>query len=47
MVNQVIYKSNGKSAQCLWNVAIKMNSSIDKTNVLVAILKPLYWALAT
>ena len=23
-------------AQCLWNVAIKMNSSIDSTNVLVA-----------
>ena len=26
-------------------VAIKMNSSIDSTNVLVANLKPLYWAL--
>ena len=29
-------------AQCLWDVAIKMNSSIDSTNVLVANLKPLY-----
>ena len=32
-------------AQCLWDVAIKMNSSIDSTNVLVANLKPLYWAV--
>ena len=31
--------------QCLWDVAIKMNSSIDSTNVQVANLKPLYWAL--
>ena len=30
-------------AQCLWDVAIKMNSSIDSTNVLAANLKPLYW----
>ena len=30
-------------AQCLWDVAIKMNSSIDSTNVQVANLKPLYW----
>ena len=29
-------------AQCLWDVAIKMHSSIDSTNVLVANLKPLY-----
>ena len=28
-------------AQCLWDVAIKKNSSIDSTNVLVANLKPL------
>ena len=27
-------------AQCLWDVAINMNSSIDSTNVLVANLKP-------
>ena len=32
-------------AQYLWDVAIKMNSSIDSTNVLVANLKSLYWAL--
>ena len=32
-------------AQCLWDVAIKINSSINSTNVLVANLKPLYWAL--
>ena len=32
-------------AQCLWDVAIKMNSSRDSANVLVANLKPLYWAL--
>ena len=32
-------------ALCLWDVAIKMNSSIDNTNVLVANLKPLYWGL--
>ena len=32
-------------AQCLWDVAIKMNSSIDSTNVLVANLKPLHWGL--
>ena len=32
-------------AQCLRDVAIKMNSSIDSTNVLVANLKPLYLAL--
>ena len=32
--------------QCLWDVAIKMNSSIDSTNVLVANLKPLYWVHA-
>ena len=32
-------------AQCLWDVAIKMNLSIDSTNVLVPNLKPLYWAL--
>ena len=31
--------------QCLWDVAIKMNWSIDRTNVLVDNLKPLYWAL--
>ena len=29
-------------AQCLWDVAVKMNLSIDSTNVLVANLKPLY-----
>ena len=28
-------------AQCLWDVAIKMKSSLDSTNVLVASLKPL------
>ena len=32
-------------AQFLWDVAIKMKSIIDSTNVLVANLKPLYWAL--
>ena len=32
-------------AQCLWDVAIKMNSIIDSTNMLVANLKPLYWGL--
>ena len=32
--------------QCLWNVVIKMNSSIDSTNVLVVNLKPKYWALS-
>ena len=32
-------------AQCLWDVAIKMNSSIDSTNMLVANLKSLNWAL--
>ena len=32
-------------AQCLWDVAIKMNSSIDSTNILVANLKPLIRAL--
>ena len=32
-------------AQCLWDVAIKMNSSTDSTNMLVTNLKPLYWAL--
>ena len=35
-------------AQCLLDVAIKMNSSIDNsTNVLVLLanLKPLYWVL--
>ena len=32
--------SNGKSAML---VAIKMNSSIDSTNVLVSNLKSLYW----
>ena len=31
-------------AQSLWDVAIKMNASIDSTNVLVANLKPRYWA---
>ena len=31
-----------------WDVAIKMNLSVDSTNVLVANLKPLYWdAMAT
>ena len=30
-------------AQCLWNVARKMNSSIDSKNVLVAY----YWALCS
>ena len=34
-------------AQCLWDVAIKMNLNIDCTNVLVANLKPLYWACET
>ena len=28
-----------------WDVAIKMNSSIHSTNVLVGNLKPQYWAL--
>ena len=28
-------------AQCLWDVAIKMNSSIESTNVLVDNLNPL------
>ena len=32
-------------AQCLRDLAIKMNSSIDSTNMLVAYFKPLYWAL--
>ena len=32
-------------AQCLWDVTIEMNSSIDSTNILVTNLKPLYWAL--
>ena len=32
-------------AQCLCYVAIKMNSIIDSTSVLVANLKPLYWVL--
>ena len=32
-------------AQNLWDVSINMNSSIDSTNVLVANLKPIYWAL--
>ena len=32
-------------AQCLWEAARKMKSSTDTTNVLVANLKPLYWAL--
>ena len=31
-------------AQCLWDVVIKMKSSKNSTNVLVANLKPLYWA---
>ena len=31
-------------AQCSCDVAIKMNSSIDSTNVLVANWKLLYWA---
>ena len=29
----------------MWDVIIKMNSNIDSTNVLVANLKPLKWAL--
>ena len=37
-LGKVISKRNGKS---LWDVAIKMNSSIDSTYVLVANLKPL------
>ena len=35
-------------AQCLWDVAIKMNSSIDSTdvlNVLVANFKPLLYVM--
>ena len=28
--------------QCMWDVAIKMNSSMDNTKLLVANLKPLY-----
>ena len=32
-----------EKAQCLRDVAIKMNSSIDSANVVVANLKPLYF----
>ena len=35
------FNSNGKSAMLVGDVAIKMNSSIDSTNVLVANMKPL------
>ena len=31
--------------QCLCDVAIKINSSTDSINVLVANMKPPYWAL--
>ena len=31
-------------AQCLWDVTIKMSSSIDSTNVLAANFKLQYWA---
>ena len=30
-------------AQCLWDLATKMNSGLDSTNVLVSNLKSLYW----
>ena len=41
----VMYKKVMVKAQCLWDVAVKMNLSIDSTKyVLVANLKPLYWA---
>ena len=40
-----MYKKVMVKAQCLWDVAVKMNLSIDSTKyVLVANLKPLYWA---
>ena len=38
-----IYSELMVKEQCLWDVAIQMNSSIDSTNVQAANLKPLIY----